>query len=82
MDKIKPDPETLERCINLSRVGVAINSTQSESGFGTNFFVARESLNKFKEGVDKLDLSPEIVKGITDLINYLHKKIDKRANAV
>jgi predicted DNA-binding protein len=76
--KVTPDPETLERLKNLAYVGNAIYSTVSETSFDTDFYLAIEALNKFKEGINKLILEDEIKRGIDNLIVYLQKKIDRR----
>ncbi len=73
-----PDSQTIERIKNLAYVGYALNETASDTTFMTNFYIAKESLLRFKEGIDKLNLEPELKHGMYDLITYLDQKIDKR----
>lgn len=75
---VDPDQETIDRIKNLAFVGSALNETASDTTFMTNFYIAKESLLKFKAGIDKLNLPPESKQGMYDLINYLDQKIDKR----
>ena len=77
---IEPDEATKERISHLARVGKALNDTYSEANLevGTDFYVALDSLNKFKDGVLKLSLDEESQKGMLDLIEYLRKKIERR----
>ncbi len=76
--QLTPDQETIQRIKNLAIVGKALFETESEVSFNTNFFLAKEALNKFKEGIDKLNLNEESKAGMESLVKYLHKKIDKR----
>ena len=63
----------------LSQVGIAVSEmTASETGYSMDFYVAKESLNHFKEGLDTLNLDAQIRTGMEELIKYLQKKIDKR----
>ena len=78
MSKIQPSPETLERIKNLAYVGTALFGTTSDISADTNFFLAKESLHRFEEGIDMLELDEETLKGIKDLIRYLNQKIDRR----
>ena len=81
---VEPDPPTRERLINLAAVGRALNDTYSEDNLetGDGFYYALDSLNKFKEGLDKVNLDEPTRKGMDDLIEYLRKKIDRRTNYV
>lgn len=77
--KIIPDEETKRRIEHLAFVGSAINSSGfSEKSFGTDYFLAKESLSAFKQEIESLELSPRTLQGILDLIKYLDQKIDKR----
>lgn len=76
-----PDEETKERIKNLALVGKAIMTLSSETGYETDFYVAKEALNKFKDGLLRLQLDSEDQKGMLDLITYLQKKIDRRMHA-
>ncbi len=73
-----PDSQTTDRIKNLAYVGTALNETASDTTFMTNFYVAKESLLRFKEGIDRLNLDSASKKGMYDLIEYLDQKIDKR----
>jgi type I restriction-modification system DNA methylase subunit len=79
-----PDPSTKDRIRNLAIVGKALNDTYSDENLevGTDFYLAKEALTKFKEGIDKLDLDESSKKGMGDLIEYLNKKIDRRMGYV
>ena len=81
---VQPDSETKERIKNLAVVGKALNDTYSEDNMesGADFFVALESLNRFKDGIDKLDLDEPSKTGMIDLIEYLRKKIERRMGYV
>jgi predicted DNA-binding protein len=81
---IKPDPETIERIKYLAIVGKALSDTYSDENLenGTDFFLAKDALNRFKDGIDKLELDIESRKGMNGLIEYLQKKIDRRMGYV
>lgn len=81
---VQPDPETKDRIRNLAIVGKALNDTYSEENMesGLDFFMALESLNKFKNGIEKLDLDEPSKTGMIDLIEYLRKKIERRMGYV
>lgn len=74
------DPQTNERLVNLAAVGKALNDTYSENNLdvGTDFYMAFNCLNKFKEGIDELNLDGPTREGLDDLVTYLKKKITKR----
>ena len=76
----EPDEATKQRISHLARVGKALNDTYSEANLevGTDFYVALDSLNKFKDEILDLSLDEESQKGILDLIEYLRKKIERR----
>lgn len=79
---VEPDQETQDRIANLAIVGEALNETYGEENmdFGTDFFLAKEGLIKFKAGIERLNLPPRSKKGMIDLVEYLMRKIDKRMN--
>jgi predicted DNA-binding protein len=81
---IEPDSPTKERIKNLAIVGKAMNDTYSEENLesGNDFYLAKEALNNFKEGIDKLNLDEESRQGMNELIEYLQKKIDRRLGYV
>ena len=58
----------------------ALNDTYSEENLevGSDFYMALDSLNKFKEGIVQLNLEEESRQGMLDLIEYLRKKIERR----
>ncbi|GAB4284678.1 MAG: hypothetical protein Kow0081_2030 [Candidatus Dojkabacteria bacterium] len=78
-NSVVPDEETRVRIENLAIVGDALMSTgYSETRYGTDYFLAKEALINFKNGIDKLALSPKAYNGMRNLIKYLDSKIDKR----
>ncbi len=81
---IQPDNETRDRIKNLAVVGKALNDTYSEENMdsGADFFMALECLNRFKDGIVKLDLDEPSKTGMIDLIEYLRKKIERRMGYV
>ena len=81
---VQPDEPTKQRIKNLAVVGKALNDTYSEENMesGADFFMAFEALNRFKEGIEKLDLDEESRHGMLDLIEYLRKKIQRRMGYV
>lgn len=72
------DNQTIERIRSLALVGDALFETTNEIGFQTKFYEAKESLNKFKDEIEKLELDADSRRGIMNLVHYLHGKIDKR----
>lgn len=74
---IHPDQDTINRILNLGYVGTALFSSESETSFDTDHFIAKEALNKFKEGIEKLDLDPKAKNGINNLIAYLDEKLEE-----
>lgn len=78
--KQKPDAATEERIRNLAAVGKALHDTYSDENqeVGTDFFLAKDYLNRFRSGIEKLDLDLEAHDGMIALIEYLQKEIDKR----
>ena len=81
---LEPDITIKEIFNDLASVGKAFNDTYSEDNLetGDGFYQALESLNKFKKGCDNLVLDEATKKGLDDLIDYLHKKIERRATYV
>jgi hypothetical protein len=76
-----PDQETAERIDYLAQVGHAIDETSNANNHQTNFYLAKDALDKFAEGLNKLTLKPESRDGMDKLIKYLYNKIDKRLKA-
>lgn len=74
----KPDFDTIERIKNLAAVGRIISETSNEVSFDTDYFLAKDALQKFKVGIDNLDLDIESRDGMDKLINFLQKIIDQR----
>jgi len=75
---MKPDEETKKRIKNLAAVGTALVQISNEVAGETDYFVAKESLKNFSDGIAALDLDYESRKGMSDLIAYLDKKLAKR----
>ncbi|MEO6728436.1 MAG: hypothetical protein ABIM99_00785 [Candidatus Dojkabacteria bacterium] len=75
---MKPDEETKKRIKNLGAVGTALVQISNEVGGETDYFLAKQGLKNFEDGISLLDLDYESRKGMNDLINYLSKKLDKR----
>lgn len=74
----KPDDATKKRIENLAVVGNAVLSNVTDVGQQTNFFLAKEALNEFAEGIDALELDEKSMIGMKNLIKYLNIKIDRR----
>lgn len=79
-NKIIPDVETLGRIESLGRVATLIRQSYGEDNLdiGSNYYIARESLNKFYDGIKRLKLDAPIRQGMDDLVSYLNEKLDKR----
>ncbi|MEP7103648.1 MAG: hypothetical protein ABI721_03000 [Candidatus Dojkabacteria bacterium] len=75
---MQPDEETKNRIRNLAAVGTALVQISNENAGETDYFIAKQSLINFEQGINKLDLDYESKKGMKDLIDYLSKKLDKR----
>ncbi|MFS8131079.1 MAG: hypothetical protein ACMG57_03805 [Candidatus Dojkabacteria bacterium] len=75
---MKPDEETKKRIQNLGRVGTALVQISNEVAGETDYFLAKQALKNFDDGIAILDLDYESRKGMNDLIDYLSKKLDKR----
>lgn len=78
---INPDAQTVERIRNLAIVGKALTQRSSDTSFQTEFYLAKEALNKFSEGIDRLNLDEESHRGMDELVKYLQMKIDKRLDS-
>lgn len=77
---IEPDESTKERIKYLAIIGKALNDTYSDENLeiGSDFYLALDSLSKFKDSIEQLNLDEESMKGMLDLIDYLKKKIERR----
>ncbi len=75
--------QTKERIKKLAMVGTALNDTFSEENqdYGSDFALAKTSLESFLEDIEAMDLPEPSKQGMRDLVAYLNKKIEKRANA-
>lgn len=78
---MQPDPDTLERIKNLAYVGNALFEISNEVGGNTDMYLAKDALQRYKEGLSKLTLPEDLAKGMANLIAYLDKKLDKRIKA-
>lgn len=78
MATVTPDEETKDRIKNLAVVGNAVLSNVTDVGQQTNFFLAKQALNEFEAGIDRLELDDESMQGMKSLIKYLNIKIDRR----
>lgn len=76
--KVAPDSNTIERIKNLADVGTALLEETNENAMQTRFMEALASLDKFAEGIAKLQLDAPSEKGMHDLIEYLRGKIKRR----
>ena len=79
--KYTPDELTRERFRNLAIVGKALMETESEYSYQSEYYAAKQALEKFTELYNKLDLDQESRVGFDLLIKYLDKKIDRRLKA-
>jgi len=80
---IQPDAPTIDRLKNLAIVGTAIKEAYSEENQdfgGGELVLAKSALDRFKEGIQQLELEPQDMQGMMDLVDYLNKKLDKRLN--
>ncbi|MEI7579959.1 MAG: hypothetical protein WCJ58_08080 [bacterium] len=77
---MKPDQDTAERIENLALVGSLLKHPfgEEEQDIGGGYYIAREALVKFQAGIEKLKLDEKVHQGITDLVDYLQEKLDKR----
>lgn len=80
MSTIQPDTPTIDRIKNLAVVGRAIKQAYSEENqdLGGDLMLAKSSLMRFKDGINRLNLSPEDKAGMMDLVEYLDKKLIRR----
>lgn len=74
----KADQSTKDRIKNLAVVGKALNETSTDYGYDTSFFIAKEALSKFREGIHNLDLDQVSLSGMDNLIDFLEKEIDEK----
>lgn len=72
------DEKTKARIRLLANVGKALTQITSERNEDTSYYVALESLNKFRQLIAELDLDYESIEGIQKLTEYLEKKVKKR----
>lgn len=75
---MNPDKDTENRIKNLAYVGTALDQSRNGKTEDTAFYLAKQALINFKEGIDKLNLDIESKDGMEDLINYLDNEIDKK----
>lgn len=78
MTSIQTDEETKKRIKNLSIVGKAISEITNENMGQTNVFLAKTALKEFEEGILKLELDPESLEGMRNLVRYLNSILDKQ----
>lgn len=79
---MNPDAETKSRIKNLGIVGTTLLQAFSEENqdFGTNFVYAKEALERFRDGINRLELDEPSKKGMNDLVDFLYKELEKREN--
>lgn len=77
---MQADDATVDRIKNLGFVGTALMEIANENTHQSKYLVAKQSLVKFMEGINQLDLSPVEKKGMQDLVSYLDSKLQKRLN--
>lgn len=75
---MQPDEETRKRIKNLAMVGTALVQISNDNAGETDYFLAKQALKSFEQGIAILDLDYESKKGMNDLIAYLEKKLAKR----
>lgn len=73
--KIMPDDFTKRRFQILAEVGEAIAEMSNGRGFETNLYLAEQGINNFLEEMDKLDLAPEVIQGMHNLMSTLKQLI-------
>jgi hypothetical protein len=72
------DSSTILRLKYLADVGNALMESSNETSLQTNYFAAKEALNKFQAELTKVEMPLEISSGMQKLITYLQLKIDRR----
>jgi len=72
------DDKTKKRFTNLALVGDILFEISNETADQTHFFMAKSALAEFQKDMEALELGADIERGMQNLLNYLHKKIDKR----
>lgn len=73
-----PDQATLQRLISLGRVGTKLKERVNDNTLETDFLAVLQDLAEFEAGINKLTLERPVRKGMTDLIDYLREKVQKR----
>jgi hypothetical protein len=76
-----PDEETQIRLKSLGKVGEALYSTISDSGYNTDFYLAKAALHDFQNHLNLLMMEENSKRGMTYLIKFLEEEIDKRINS-
>jgi hypothetical protein len=76
-----PDEETQTRLKSLGQVGEALYSASNDSSYSTNFYLAKAALHDFQSHLNLLSMEEDSKRGMTYLIRYLEREIDKRINA-
>lgn len=73
-----PDPETAKRIENLGIVGTALAEWSNGTKFDSNIIEAKQALEVFKQGIDKLELTPQSKTGMNNLIKLLGKMLEAK----
>lgn len=76
--KTKPDPATVLRIKALAEVGAALNSDIDDVTFESKYNNAKAALQRFQEGIEKLELDVLSQQGMRDLIELLSKEIEHK----
>jgi uncharacterized protein (DUF342 family) len=77
---VEPDAATKNRIENLATVGTALAEWSNGTRFDSNIIAAKEALKAFKEGIDKLSLSPQSKVGMDNLVNLLNQQLEEKLN--
>ncbi len=72
------DEGTKARIANLGRVGTVLNEYSNGRHFESEINVALVELGKFADAVGQMGLSPDLRKGMDDLVLFLRAELDKR----
>lgn len=72
------DAATLGRIKSLGEVGTALVEMSNGRNFDTNIFSARTALQEFRDGIAKLNLEPQLQKGMDDLMKILEDMLGKK----
>ena len=78
MAKTVPDEATKKRISFLARVGTALAQVNTEELDPSYYYLVKNDLKAFAEGIDELELDHQSQKGMHDLIYYLNNKLEKR----